>query len=60
MGIQIKARLGHPRHGRVLEKVTEKGGKGILAEIKYYKRSMALNREPDVSHRKGWRKRPVK
>lgn len=27
---------------------------------KYYKRSMALNRELDVSHRKGWRKRSVK
>lgn len=52
--------MGHPRHGRVLEKVTEKGGKGILAELKYYKRSMALNREPDVSHRKGWRKCSVK
>lgn len=32
MGIQIKAKSGHSRHGGMSEKVTEKGGKGILVE----------------------------
>lgn len=34
MGIQTKARLGHPRYGVVSEKVFEEAGKEKLVEIK--------------------------
>lgn len=51
MEIQIKAKLGHSRLGRVSGTVTDKLGKGVLVEIKDSKRSKALKGEPDVSYR---------